>query len=1212
MKKLIYSITFLLFFFLIPTEKIVANSTLNFTAVSDTLVDLELSITDNQHLISSPDSTITITVSVFNNSNVPATGIWIKYYSDNCLQYISCAHSQGSDIANYYWLVGTLNPFETAYFDLEVLQTNSGNCRFLAHVSNAGEVDVDSNPDNVNGFAVNNEDDEVMTTIQHLCKHGDLSLQIDLSDVNASPGDTISVTYILTNDGPNSSYDVRMNYNLSSYTSILSFNATDGVTYFTNRWDIPPIAAGTSDTLSYELLVENTTVTELSFFGQITDYNDLCDPDSSENNDDGDQSEDDEALEKVNLIDAAIDLELNLLHDNIFAEQVGDTLNFTIELFNDSQNSASGIQVIHPILSDFDYVDINTNTGSFDVNTGIWNIGNISANDTVNMELSLILTEASPISNIDNFLVEVVSANESDIDSSPNNNEPNEDDLQSVEIYKLSGFIDLELNMVATSNFIYNGMDLTIFVTIINNSINDASGVKVHNIIPDNMQFVNALPEIGAYDQNLNIWDVGNIAANDIVGIELTFQNLNQDSFSDVYVFESQVMLANEIDVDSTPNNDDGDHSEDDESFWAVYSQCYNCGEPQADLELSMDVDKYFGTNGELFELTIDVWVDQNGPFDATDGVQVALNLPNGFEVISVGPYSPAFDMSTNIWNVGWVEIGYPYKTLEVLISATNYSGLANISAEVISSSVNDYDSTPNNDDGDQSEDDEDAVVIAIDSDYVDLSLGASFSPSTIYTTDSSVYTLKLINESPNQANGVEVYVNDEVSLYTVQFYNFLSQSTNSGTYDSNTKIWNVGSIAPYDTLELMLEYEFIGISSLQKSIVAEVVKVNEQDLDSTPDNYISNAVNEDDEIGKTLYGRHFCNCTQPTGDLELSMSASATNVEVGETFTIDIQVDNKSNFYDTNIRVEYVPPQEFIILNTSSNITNASYNNNFWIIDFLDANSSELISFELMAVSTALSPVKHIAQISGSSAYHDIDSWVGNDDGDQSEDDEDNVWITVNNSSNSSKIFSRVFLEGYHAISGQVQQISNSGYNLIPLSQPFNMAPWFYNGTESVSQIPAGVVDWILLACRDVDGNIIEYKAGFIDEDGFIVDLLGQLGIAVSYPYNHFSLHHKGHLAVMSNEQFLGNVYDFTNSDTSAYGLEQLKSNNNAFVMYAGDYDNNGIINNLDFNAWENNSAAVNQYLHFDADGNGIINNLDYNFWELNRSKVGALEIQY
>lgn len=36
------------------------------------------------------------------------------------------------------------------------------------------------------------------------------------------------------------------------------------------------------------------------------------------------------------------------------------------------------------------------------------------------------------------------------------------------------------------------------------------------------------------------------------------------------------------------------------------------------------------------------------------------------------------------------------------------------------------------------------------------------------------------------------------------------------------------------------------------------------------------------------------------------------------------------------------------------------------------------------------------------------------------------------------------------------------------PLSQPYNLSPWNYTGTESVARIPENVADWVPVKLRD------------------------------------------------------------------------------------------------------------------------------------------------
>ncbi|MCB9087627.1 MAG: S8 family serine peptidase [Calditrichae bacterium] len=85
-----------------------------------------------------------------------------------------------------------------------------------------------------------------------------------------------------------------------------------------------------------------------------------------------------------------------------------------------------------------------------------------------------------------------------------------------------------------------------------------------------------------------------------------------------------------------------------------------------------------------------------------------------------------------------------------------------------------------------------------------------------------------------------------------------------------------------------------------------------------------------------------------------------------------------------------------------------------------------------------------------------------------------------------------KVFLEGPYAAGAMFTNLLNSGF--IPLAQPFSGAPWHYPGTESVSAVPADVVDWVLIELRsDITANsAVAFRAAFLKSDGSIVDLDG------------------------------------------------------------------------------------------------------------------------
>lgn len=210
-----------------------------------------------------------------------------------------------------------------------------------------------------------------------------------------------------------------------------------------------------------------------------------------------------------------------------------------------------------------------------------------------------------------------------------------------------------------------------------------------------------------------------------------------------------------------------------------------------------------------------------------------------------------------------------------------------------------------------------------------------------------------------------------------------------------------------------------------------------------------------------------------------------------------------------------------------------------------------------------------------------------------------------------------KILLEGFYnkATAEMTNYLAVVG--LLPIMQPFNRSPYHYAGTEQLSTTSTDVVDWVLVELRSIHdfSQVLHQKAALLRKDGLIVNEDGQEVVDFNLSDNGeylIAIHHKSHLSILSREpQLFSNspgVYDFTLSEFTAMGDAQLKYIDGKFLLNAGDFDGNGIINNQDFNLWKISSAVINKYLSADADGNGIVNNQDYNFWKANRSKVSVL----
>lgn len=212
-----------------------------------------------------------------------------------------------------------------------------------------------------------------------------------------------------------------------------------------------------------------------------------------------------------------------------------------------------------------------------------------------------------------------------------------------------------------------------------------------------------------------------------------------------------------------------------------------------------------------------------------------------------------------------------------------------------------------------------------------------------------------------------------------------------------------------------------------------------------------------------------------------------------------------------------------------------------------------------------------------------------------------------------------KVFLEG--PFNGTEMFPFLNFFGQVPLNQPYNIEPWNYTGTESVTSIPnSNIVDWVLVELRDAanatsatSGTLLAKQAGFILKDGSIVGLDGasnlQFNIAIAN--NLFAIiHHRNHLSIMSANPLTESdgvySYDFTNDASKAFGgvNAQTEIATGIWGMMAADADANGQVDNVDKNDHWLLQNGNSGYLESDFDLNGSVNNIDKGKWEPNAGK--------
>ena len=221
---------------------------------------------------------------------------------------------------------------------------------------------------------------------------------------------------------------------------------------------------------------------------------------------------------------------------------------------------------------------------------------------------------------------------------------------------------------------------------------------------------------------------------------------------------------------------------------------------------------------------------------------------------------------------------------------------------------------------------------------------------------------------------------------------------------------------------------------------------------------------------------------------------------------------------------------------------------------------------------------------------------------------------------SSNKQLIVNVFLEGAFNTQSGLMNTTLNDYSLVPLSQPYNVAPWNYAGTESVVSIPAGVIDWVIVELRDaatpaqaLPATVLPGwpRAYFLKSDGTVVDMDGTSYPTIGNPVVTGNLYvvirHRNHVSVMSAAGMTSNcdnyTYNFSDLITKAYGgssgFKQI--GNNVCGMVSGDADSDGNISVLDFSQWATDFGLNHIYLPSDIDEDGGVTVLDFSKWATN-----------
>ncbi|MDJ0836943.1 MAG: CARDB domain-containing protein [Acidobacteriota bacterium] len=371
----------------------------------------------------------------------------------------------------------------------------------------------------------------------------DLSLGLQVDNPGAEPGDTVTFTLSVSNDGPEDAGAIIVDALLPPG---LSFSGADGDGSYddgTGEWTVGTVLDGNTAVVQIEAVVGIGVKT---FSAEIA-ASDTGDSDSTPGN--GQAGEDDSASASV----GSADLTVTISADDLTPDE-GGVVTLTVDVNNNGPDPTGDVTVLAPLPAGLSLSAVSH--PGYNVNTGVWTVGDLNgARALASLSIEAVVTTAAPVT----FEAELMTANLSDPDSTPGNGQPAEDDHDRIVLEPAAQpKADLSLAMTADDPAPFVGEPVTLRFTATNNGPETPQSVQVTVTLPAGINLIEQLGD-GSYDLGLNRWNPPTLGP----GSSASFELLVWAETAGVKEVSAEITGSSLPDPDSVPGN--GNAAEDDQ-----------------------------------------------------------------------------------------------------------------------------------------------------------------------------------------------------------------------------------------------------------------------------------------------------------------------------------------------------------------------------------------------------------------------------------------------------------------------------------------------------------------------------------------------------------------------------------------------------------------------------------------------------------------------
>ncbi len=441
-----------------------------------------------------PDEDVDIhfTVIVTNLGPGAATSVVIQDVLPAGLTFVSASPSQGSfSSTTGLWNLGDISSGQTQTLTLTAHTDLGTGGNSIVNVSSLSAMDQ------TDASAGNNS---ASTTI-NVAQPGDVDLSLTMGVDNGTPSIGENVTYTLTvvNPGPASVSGLGITDLLpAEVTYVNSFTNKGTYQDATGLWTVGDLDNGYQAVLNILATVNSAALGAPVVNSASISAVDQADPQPANN------------TASAQILVPNCDLQMSMIQDPL-TPVVGQTITYTVKVFNDGPNLASGVTVADNLPAGLAYISGIADLGNYDDSSGLWTVGGLNSG----LEATLVL-EAE---------VETSAAGTAVQNTALVNSLDQSDPVSGNDIVSSTSTIpgsDLELTLIADQATALEGDQVTFTLTATNHGPDQTTGVSINQALPAGLTYVSATPSAGSYTAATGQWLVGPIADQDIVTLDVT------------------------------------------------------------------------------------------------------------------------------------------------------------------------------------------------------------------------------------------------------------------------------------------------------------------------------------------------------------------------------------------------------------------------------------------------------------------------------------------------------------------------------------------------------------------------------------------------------------------------------------------------------------------------------------------------------------------